>query len=91
MRRQLEDYEKVGGTMTYTEQDIQLATKLLQHGYKYVVRDQSGDVFVCKTEPVRDYMFDIFIFYYDDRKLPSKHFKPVTKKAVKLTDILLTE
>ena len=77
--------------MTYTEQDIKLATKLLQHGYKYVVRDQSGDVFVCKTEPARDYMFDIFIFHYGDRKLPSKHFKPVTKKAVKLTDILLTE
>ena len=77
--------------MTYTEQDIQLATKLLQRGYKYVIRDQSGDVFVCKTEPVRDYMFDIFIFHYDDRKLPSRYFKPVAKKAVKLTDILLTE
>lgn len=77
--------------MTYTTQDLRLATKLLQRGYKYVIRDQSGDVFVCKTEPVRDYMFDIFIFHYDDRKIPSRYFKPVTKKAVKLTDILLTE
>lgn len=77
--------------MTYTIQDLWLATKLLQHGYKYVVRDQSGDVFVCKTEPVRDYMFDIFIFHYDDRKIPSRYFKPVAKKAVKLTDIILTK
>lgn len=77
--------------MNYTTQDISLAAKLLQHGYKYVVRDQSGDVFVCKTEPVRDYMFDIFIFHYDDRKISSRYFKPVAKKAVKLTDILLTK
>lgn len=77
--------------MTYTTQDVRLATILLQHGYTYVVRDQSGDVFVCKTEPVRDYMFDIFIFHYDDRKIPSRYFKPVAKKAVKLTDIILTK
>lgn len=77
--------------MTYTTQDVRLATILLQHGYTYVVRDQSGDVFVCKTEPIRDYMFDIFIFHYDDRKIPSRYFKPVAKKAVKLTDIILTK
>lgn len=66
--------------MTYTTQDLRLAIKLLQLGYTYVVRDQSGDVFVCKTEPIRDYMFDIFIFHYDDRKIPSRYFKPVAKK-----------